>query len=70
MDYSEYNQEYPYLVRNFKPISKILTDKLIQLRGKGFRSSDAFLFGFSYGARLIVRSGNDFGYKELGVIHC
>lgn len=70
MDYSEYNKEYYYLIGHFKTIAKILTDKLIQLRDRGFRSSDAYLFGFSYGARLIVKAGNEFGPKQLGIIHC
>lgn len=70
MDYSDYNKDYPYLMGNFRTVAKILTNKLVQLRDKGFRSSDAYLFGFSYGARLIVRAGIDFGPKQLGIIHC
>lgn len=69
-DYSEYNKEYPYLIGHFKAMAKILTDKLIQLRDRGFHSSNAYLFGFSYGARLIAHSGNEFGPKQLGIIHC
>lgn len=70
MDYSDYNKDYPFLIKHFKSIAKILTDTLTELRHKGFRSSDAYLFGFSYGARLIVRAGIDFGPKQLGIIHC
>lgn len=69
MDYSDYNRDYPFLVTHFKSVAKVLTDKLVELRGKGFRYSDAFLFGFSYGSRLITRAGNDIGQKQLGVIH-
>lgn len=70
MDYSDYNKDYPFLIAHFKPITKILTGKLFELREKGFRSSDAYLFGFSYGARMIVKAGNEFGPKQLGIIHC
>lgn len=70
MDYSDYNKDYPFLIAHFKPVSKVLTDKLVELRNKGFRNSDAYFFGFSYGARLITRAGNDIGQKQLGIIHC
>lgn len=70
MDYSDYNSDYPYLISHYTSVAKVLTDKLMELRGKGFRLSDAYLFGFSYGARLITRAGNEIGYKSLGVIHC
>ncbi|XP_031633365.1 uncharacterized protein LOC116347088 [Contarinia nasturtii] len=69
MDYSNYNNDYPFLLRHFKMVAKILTDQLINLRGKGFRATDSYYFGFSYGARLLVRAGNDFGAKTLGILH-
>ncbi|XP_055325367.1 uncharacterized protein LOC129579356 [Sitodiplosis mosellana] len=69
MDYSDYNKDYPFLIAHFKSVAKVLTDKLMELRVKGFRHSDAYLFGFSYGARLIVRAGNDIGPRQLGIIH-
>lgn len=61
MDYSAYNEDYGYLRRNFRKIAKILTDKLISLRDHSFRARTAYLFGFSYGARLITRASIDFG---------
>lgn len=70
MDYSDYNREYHTLFIHFKAISKILLGKLTELRDKSLRSQDAFLFGFSFGARLITRAATDFGPKLLGVIHC
>lgn len=69
MDYSDYNKEYPFLITHFKHITKVLVDKLICLRDKGMRLGDSYLFGFSYGARLIARAGNDIGPKQLGIIH-
>lgn len=69
MDYSDYNQDYYRLFIHFKAISKILQAKLAELRDKSFRSADAFLFGFSFGARLITRAASDFGPKQIGSIH-
>lgn len=69
MDYSDYNKEYPYLVRHFKAIAKVLKEELIYLREKGLRLFDSYIFGFSYGARLVVRAGDEIGNKQLGVIH-
>lgn len=69
MDYSDYNKEYPYLITHYKAIAKILKDELISLREKGCRLQDSYSFGFSYGARLIVRAGDEIGSKQLGIIH-
>lgn len=70
MDYREYNNDYGFLLRNFKPIAQILNDKLDVLRSMSFQSHEAYLFGFSYGARLIVEAANDFGPQQIGTIHC
>lgn len=70
MDYSAFNDDYGYLMRNYRKIAKVLTDKLIRLREHSFRSRTAFLFGFSFGSRLIAKAGNDFGPKEIGKIDC
>lgn len=67
---SDYNKDYPFLIAHYKHAAKVLTDKLMELNRKGLRYSDAYLFGFSYGARLITRAGNDIGQKQLGIIHC
>lgn len=69
MDYSDYNKNYVYLIAYFGPIANILKDELIRLRDKGIRLSNTYMFGFSYGARLIVRAGSEIGYKSLGIIH-
>lgn len=69
MDYSDYNKEYPYLIAHYKAITKVLKEQLLYLREKGCRLQDSFLFGFSYGARLIVRAGDEIGNKQLGIIH-
>lgn len=70
MDYSAYSGDYGYLLGHFKEIAKILTAKLIALRDNFFSARTAYLFGFSFGARLIAQSGNDFGPQQIGTIHC
>lgn len=70
MDYGEYDSDYGFLLSNFKQIAKVLVDKLNVLHSMSFRSDLAYLFGFSYGARIIVEAANEFGPKEIGTIHC
>lgn len=62
--------DYGFLLANYKPIAKILTDKLKVLRDLSFDSAEAFIFGFSYGARIVTTAGIDFGPKQIGTIHC
>lgn len=69
MDYSDYNKEYPYLITHYKSITKVLKEELMYLREKGIRLSESYFFGFSYGARLIVRAADEIGNKPLGMIH-
>lgn len=64
------DEDYGFLLRNYKSIAKILTNKLQVLRDLDFDSSEAYLFGFSFGARLIVKAATDFGPKKIGTIHC
>lgn len=68
MDYSEYNDDYGYLLRNYERIAKVLTNKLNALRGHSFRASTAYLFGFSFGSRVITKASIDFGPKTIGRI--
>lgn len=70
MDYSAYADDYGFLLRNFKPIANVLTNKLIALREHSFQARNAYLFGFSFGSRLIARAGIDFGPKEIEQIDC
>lgn len=64
------DDDYGFLLINFKAIAQILTDKLEVLRDLAFDSSASYLFGFSFGARLIAKAATDFGPKQIGTIHC
>lgn len=70
MDYGAYSADYVYLLGRFKEIAKILTAKLIALSLNSFSANKAYMFGFSFGARLIVQAGNDFGPRQIKDIHC
>ncbi|XP_031640237.1 uncharacterized protein LOC116352087 isoform X2 [Contarinia nasturtii] len=69
MDYRDYNEDYGFLLVNFKTIANLLTDKLKVLRELAFDSSSSYLFGFSFGARLIAKAATDLGTKQIGTIH-
>lgn len=69
MDYSAYNDDYRYLILKFKSIANVLKKKLEELRDKSFSSHQAYLFGFSFGSRLISRAAMKFGPNQLGTIH-
>lgn len=65
MDYRDYNDDYGYILGNYNNIAQVLTDKLNALIAAGFRADLAYLFGFSFGARLIAKSGIDYGGQQL-----
>lgn len=65
MDYSAYDQDYTFLVTNFNNITQVLLDKFNALETAGFRSKLAYVFGFSFGARLIASAGVLFGKRKL-----
>lgn len=70
MDYGEYASDWNFLVTNLKEISEVLTAKLIALQENLFSSCTAYLFGFSFGARVVAQAGMDFGYQLLERVHC
>lgn len=65
MDYRAYNDDYGYLMTNYQRITQVLLDKLNALKAAGFRPDLAYLFGFSFGARLITNAGVLFGERQL-----
>lgn len=67
MDYAKYSvvQNYFTLVSQFQPLSTILLNKLIELESKGFDPKMGFLFGFSFGARLVMDAARKFGVQKI-----
>lgn len=68
-DYSQYqsrlSDRYRPLVNNFMVIASTLTNILGKLEEVGFDPSNAFIFGFSYGARLVVQAAGSYGYQRV-----
>lgn len=70
MDYSNHSvvNDYFNLVRKFNPITNVLLKKLHQLDGQGFSADKMFLYGFSFGAQLVIHSGILFGENRIAEI--
>lgn len=58
-------QSYYPLVANFSKISNVLTKKLRNLEVEGFNPDNVFMFGFSYGARLVIDAAANFGIQKI-----
>lgn len=67
MDYSYFSMEKSYfkLVRQFDAIAAVLTVKLNQLEFIGHDPRSIYLFGFSFGAQLVVEAGKRFGPRRI-----
>lgn len=70
MDYSNHSlvQEYFVLVRKFDPLSEVLLHKLLQLESQGFNPDNLFMYGFSFGAQLVINAGNLYGEQKIAEI--
>lgn len=70
MDYSNHSQvqEYFALVRKFDALSHVLLEKLFQLEAQGFQPDNLFMYGFSFGAQLVVNAGNLYGERRIAEI--
>jgi dienelactone hydrolase len=70
MDYaSPSNVSYLRLLRKFSQIVEVLSDKLKQLHFQGYDPKDGYLFGFSFGAQVVLRAAiNAYGYQQLAEI--
>lgn len=70
MDYSNHSiiDDYFLLVRKFDIISSVLLKKLAQLNAQGFDEKEMFLYGFSFGAQLVINAGILFGENRIAEI--
>lgn len=74
MDYSYYSYKqnlnnYFGLVKKFHFISDILLQKLIQMEANGFKANNGFMFGFSFGAQLVLDAARRFGIQKIPEIN-
>ena len=61
---------YPYLKGNFQGIKNMLVNKLMSLENNGFDPSNAYMYGFSFGAHVVLEAGKSYGtqlIKEIDV---
>jgi hypothetical protein len=67
VDYSFYgnNPRYFAFLQDFPSISRVITKKLKQLEADGFNPDDWFMFGQSFGSRLVIDSAANFGYQKV-----
>lgn len=70
MDYYTFskNPYYFAMVVQFANISNVLLNKLKQLEKEGIQDDNLFLFGFSFGARLVFDAGINFGVQRIKYI--
>lgn len=70
MDYSNHSivQEYFTLVRKFDALSDVLVRKLFQLEAQGLNPDNLFMYGFSFGAQLVINAGNLYGQQRIAEI--
>lgn len=70
MDYSNHSQvqEYFLLVRKFNALSHVLLGKLQQLEAEGFNPDNLYMYGFSFGAQLVINAGNLYGERRIAEI--
>jgi Lipase len=70
MDYSNHSivNDYFILVRKFNPIEEVLLQKLKQLEEQGFKADNMFMYGFSFGAQLVMSAGMLFGQNKIAEI--
>lgn len=70
MDYSNHSvvQDYFLLVRKFNGLSQVLVDKLRQLEKEGFDPDNLYMYGFSFGAQLVINAGKLYGHQRIAEI--
>ena len=61
-------QDYFLLVKKFTLLSGVLVEKLYQLEAEGFNPDNLFMYGFSFGAQLVINAGNLYGDSRIAEI--
>lgn len=70
MNYSYFSDRDNYfeVITHFKPISELVARKLRQLSFEGVRSDAMFMFGFSFGGRIVIEAAMLYGPKRISQI--
>lgn len=66
MDFSIFaNDRYVRLVRHFDSIAHVLHIHLLELERIGFNLKEGYMFGFSYGGRLVCEAARRLGVRKI-----
>ncbi|XP_058125186.1 uncharacterized protein LOC131285462 [Anopheles ziemanni] len=67
MNYDRFAQlnAYSRLRRNYKEIHGVLRQKLEFLEQEGFSPDDGFMYGFSFGAQVVLSAAKEYGTRKL-----
>ena len=67
VDYSYYSMIpfYRIFYHHFTYISNVILNKLKQLEAEGFDPENMYMFGYSFGARLVIDAAAEFGYQRI-----
>lgn len=67
MNYGHFSDRPNYYesISHFKPVSNVLLKKLRQLKEEGVSGDSIFMFGFSFGGRIVIEAGVNFGTQEI-----
>lgn len=67
IDYSYYGKDPNFLALlwHFDSISSVVTKLLKNIEKEGFSPDNWFMFGQSYGARLVIDAAANFGYQKV-----
>jgi predicted esterase len=67
MDYRSYSlQEYGQLVLDMPVVVRTLASKLSRMEKRSnFKPENGYMFGFSFGAHVVLRAGKKYGHQRL-----
>ena len=70
MNYTYYSDTPNYfdLKQHFKPLTNLVTRKLHQIHDDGISSDCMFLYGFSFGGRIMIEAALQYGPGKISMI--
>lgn len=62
------SDDYFLTLKQFDPISAVITRRLVDMENDGISPDDIYLYGFSFGARLVIDACINFGPRKIKFI--
>jgi len=59
------SDDYFLTLKQFDPISAVITKRLIDMENDGISADNMYLYGFSFGARLVIDACINFGPRKI-----